>query len=317
MKNIRVGERVLVTGGTGSLGVALAEALRMAGAEVRVFSRDEKKQYEMSKRFPNCDYRLGDIRDPAACLDAVRDIDTVIHGASLKYVNIGEAQPYEYVTTNAVGSLAILNAVLMAGTVHRFVGISSDKACLPVNVYGMTKALLKRLTIEANDRQGSLGGTVFNVARYGNVVGTRGSVVPFWRECVAAGKPLPVTNPAMTRFFFTIDEAIDLIDASLAAAAGAVLSKRMNACSVMDLAEVMRGELPIEVVGERPGEKLHEMLLSDFEMSKTILRQPSDIFEYRPGGPLWADGGAYTSDVAPQLDREQIAKLLAETPADL
>lgn len=308
MLGVQTGDRVLVTGGTGSLGHALTGHLLAAGASVRIFSRDEKKQYDMARAFPACQFRLGDVRDPAAVRDAVRDIDIVVHGASLKYVNLGEQQPYEYVATNIGGTVHLLDAVLARSEVRRCVGISSDKACAPINTYGMTKAVLERLTTEANVRQGSTGPTVFTTARYGNVAGTRGSVIPFWRDRLAAGLSLPVTDPAMTRFFFTLDEAVELIDRALCAPAGMVVSKRMNACTIADLAEVMADGHPIEIVGTRPGEKIHETLLTSLEMAKTKL--DGDVFIYDPAATPNGTADPFTSDVAPRLDQEAIAELL-------
>lgn len=273
-------KRVLITGGSGSLGHALTEKMLSDGALVTVYSRDEKKQYDMKKLFPECRYLLGDIRDYASIRDAVRDIDIVIHGASLKYVNISELQPSEYVTTNVTGSLNLINAVLDERTVERCVGISTDKACLPVNTYGMTKALLEKIFLEANTRQGKKGRTNFNVARYGNVIGTRGSVIPFWQERRKAGLTLPITNPDMTRFFFTIDEAVGLIYTCLESDAGLIVSKAMKGVTLGVLAEVMRGNSGIEFVGERPGEKCDEFLLSADEMSRTKLE--GDMLIYDP-----------------------------------
>lgn len=314
MDSVRAGERVLVTGGTGSLGQALTENLLADGAVVRIFSRDEKKQYDMRARFPECEYVIGDIKQPGSIRDAVRDVDVVIHGASLKYVNIGEIQPAEYVQTNIVGTMHLLDAILAEGTVRRAVGISSDKACLPVNTYGFTKAALERLMLECNARQGDKGGTIYNVARYGNVVGTRGSVVPFWRDRLLAGLDLPVTNPHMTRFFFTIHEAVDLIDFTLAQPAGVVVSKRMNACTVGALAEAIRGEAKVEIIGPRPGEKLHEMLLSADEMTHT--RMDGDYFVLTPSSAPHDDTSehmalhGYTSATAHQLTQPEIQALL-------
>lgn len=309
MKSIRRGDRVLITGGTGSLGRALVARLLPAGAVVRVFSRDEKKQLDMRRALPGLEYCLGDVRDPAAARDAVRDVDLVIHGASLKYVDVSEIQPAEYVSTNVAGTMNMLNAALDEPSVRRFVGVSSDKACQPVNTYGLTKALLEKLTLEANRRQGS-GTAVFTAARYGNVIGTRGSVVPLWRDRLAQGLSLTVTDPEMTRFFFTMDEAIELIDKAFQLDAGQVISKRMNACTVGDLAAVMGAGAPVEVVGMRPGEKKHELLLTGEEMRRSHVDGSFFVMD-----PTWSDGEpvAYSSDVAPRLPHDDIARLLERT----
>jgi UDP-N-acetylglucosamine 4,6-dehydratase len=308
MEFVNGSERVLITGGTGSLGQVLTARCLEAGAKVRIFARDEKKQYDMSREFPDAEYVLGDIRDAAVVRDVVRDVDVVIHGASLKYVNISEIQPTEYVKTNVLGTINLMDAIVAEGGIRRAVGISSDKACLPVNAYGMTKALLEKLMLEGSRRMGEDHDTVFTVARYGNVLGTRGSVVPFWRERVANGLTVPVTNPEMTRFFFTIQEATDLIDLCLMSDNGLIVSKRMNACTLADLAEVMRGDSSVEVVGERPGEKHHEQLLSYDEMSRTT--QQGDFFLYAPDVPMFQDGQEFTSENAPRLSQAEISELL-------
>lgn len=321
MKSITPGERVLVTGGTGSLGHALTERLLATGAKVRIFSRDEKKQYDMAKLYPECEYHLGDIRDAGTLRDAVRDVDVVIHGASLKYVNISELQPLEYVQTNIDGTINLMQAVLDERRVRSCVGISSDKACLPVNTYGLTKAVLEKLMLEGTKRQGDFPTTVFNVARYGNVLGTRGSVVPFWREKLAQGVPLPITNPEMTRFFFTLDEATDLIDFCLLQEEGLIISKRMNACSLADLAAAMEDDHGHVIVGQRPGEKLHEQLLSEDEMARTslVLDDSGDHFwVFDPSGKRvdWDEStteiSEYNSQNAPQLTVPEIQELLSK-----
>lgn len=312
MLSIKKGERVLITGGTGSLGHELAKHLALADASVRILARDEKKQYDMRKLFPDYEYVLGDIRDYNAVRDGLKDIDTVIHGASLKYVNISEIQPAEYVSTNVDGTMNLMNAVLDNGSIKRLVGISSDKACLPVNAYGLTKALLEKLILEGTRRQGKLGETVFNVARYGNVVGTRGSVVPFWGECKKAGKPLPITNPDMTRFFFTINEAVQLIDKCLESPANVIVSKRMRSCTLGELATVMQGPEGVEIVGERPGEKHHEMLLSSDEMMRTY--NDGDYLVYVPAGGILQSEAVegFSSFNAERISQHEIKELVDE-----
>lgn len=310
MNSINPGETVLVTGGTGSLGHALTENLLNTGAIVRIFSRDEKKQYDMKKLFPECEYLLGDIRDYHAVSSAIKDVDVIIHGASLKYVNISEIQPAEYVSTNVDGTMNLVNAVLQEKNIRRVVGISTDKACLPINTYGLTKALLEKVMLEGNRRQGHYLETVFNVARYGNVVGTRGSVVPHWAELSKANKPLTITNPEMTRFFFTLDEAVDLIDYTLQCDSDVITSKKMAACTLGDLAEVMKGSAGIVITGERPGEKQHEMLLSDDEMSKSI--EDGDMFVYTPSSEPHNKNLYYGSQFARRLSLPEIQAFVQE-----
>lgn len=322
LTNVHAGDTVLVTGGTGSLGMALAASLAKVGAKVRIFSRDELKQLEMHRRYPDFDYRLGDVRDPVAVRDAIRGVSVVIHGASLKYVDVSERQPSEYVHTNVVGTMNVIAAVLDSITVRRCVGISTDKAAAPVNCYGLTKALTEKLFVEAALRRPALPlhpseegierttGPIFTVCRYGNVVGTRGSVVPAWAERRRRGLPLLVTDPTMTRFFFTLDEAVELIDFALGRGPGVVVSKRMAAASLSAVASVMMVN-GLEVVGARPGEKRHEVLLTEDEMRRTTSIE--DKLMYLPLlRPVENSEGAYTSDKAPQLSTEDLRKLLAE-----
>lgn len=309
MKN----KNVLITGGTGSLGHALTQKFLDYGANITIYSRDEKKQYDMKKLFPNCKYFLGDIKDFHSIRDAVRGQDIVIHGASLKYVNISELQPAEYVNTNVVGTMNLVNSVLDEKTVQRCVGISTDKACMPVNTYGLTKALLEKIMLEANTRQGNSGSTIFNVARYGNVIGTRGSVIPFWKERREAGLSLPITNPNMTRFFFTIDEAVDLIEYCLRSDAGLIISKAMRGVTLDRLANIMKGQSIVEVVGERPGEKHDEMLLSSEEMMKSF--QENEMFIFDPSSTpkdnqKYPNG--YSSKIAKEITTEELNNILKE-----
>jgi UDP-N-acetylglucosamine 4,6-dehydratase/5-epimerase len=286
--------RYLITGGTGSLGQALADYLLKNGVKaIRIFSRDEKKQNDMQKRLPGLDYMLGDIR--------------VIHGASLKYVHLSEVNPAEFIKTNVVGTLNVIDAIREVGTVQKVIGISSDKACRPFNAYGMTKGLLEKLFIEAQRKRGSLQ-TEFKVCRYGNVLATRGSVVLLWQKLYHAGYKLQVTDPGMTRFFFTMDEAIDLIFDTLAMErSDIIVSKQMRAAQLMDLAVVMAhwDEDRLEVTGHRPGEKVHEELVSDVEVQATIEVQdklviyPGEVKDNHIVMP-------FTSEIAPRLSRTEI-----------
>lgn len=310
MKFVKPGERVLITGGSGSLGYELTERLTGTDAKIRIFSRDEKKQYDMKKLYPDCEYYLGDMRDKSAVRDVVRDVDVIIHGASLKYVNISEVQPYEYVATNVIGTMNLIDAILEEGTVRRVIGISTDKACLPVNAYGLTKALLEKVMLEGNRRQGEKLRTLFNVARYGNVVGTRGSVVPFWGERKRDGLTLPITNPDMTRFFFTLEEAAQLVDYALQAPEGLIISKMMRSCTLGELANVMAGEAGVEIMGERPGEKEHELLLSDDEMSRSIDKDGYLLFD--PSSIPNTKGEAYGSFNAPRIPDNELKELINE-----
>jgi UDP-N-acetylglucosamine 4,6-dehydratase len=307
---IRKGERILVTGGTGSLGVALLSVFPRDDVSIRVLSRDEKKQYDLRQRFPDVEFLLGDVRDERAIDRAMADVDVVIHAASLKYVDVSEKQPTEYVLTNVLGTINVLTAARRYG-VRRCVGISSDKAPAPVNTYGMTKALLEKLFFEA----AAIPGPTFTIARYGNVVGTRGSVVPFWARCRADGRPFPITDPEMTRFFFPIEDALRLIDTALLVAPGTLVATAMPSCSLMTLAEAMSPPSTlapwVEIVGRRPGEKSHETLLTAEEMLDTDFRD--GVFYYIPGKRVRSSGPiAYTSDRARRLTVEELRPLVSD-----
>lgn len=299
---------VLVTGGTGTLGEALVPQLLACGTTVRVLSRDETKQGALAKVWPQVEWRLGDVRDPAACRDAVRDATVVIHAASLKYVDLSELQPSEYALTNTLGTLNVINAVLAERGVRACVGISTDKACQPINTYGLTKALLERFFVEAAaTRRGSLR-TIFTVCRYGNVIGSRGSVVLKWQEAKARGERVKVTDPAMTRFFFTVRDAVALIgSALLMEECGTIIAAEMPATDLGTLASLW-GEY--DVIGDRRGEKRDESLLSEREMTM-VDRDASGLLIYRPlAGPTSAGGKAYTSSGARQLMAPELRGLV-------
>lgn len=293
---------VLVTGGTGTLGQALIPELLKKTDYVRVMSRDEAKQGELARTFP-VEVMLGDVRDPVACRNAVREVDFIIHAASLKYVDVSEQQPSEYVKTNVVGTMNLIDAVFQEKTVRHVVGISTDKACAPFNTYGLTKGLLEKLFVEAHLKRGGAIDTIFNVCRYGNVIGSRGSVVLKWQELAQQGKKIQVTDPDMTRFFFTIDDALNLIDSALMSGFG-IFSQAMPSCTIGALASLW-GEY--DVVGRRPGEKAHEDLLSTHEMPR-VARQ-GDLFIYNPLRDPDIDptpGLAYTSDTARRMSRVEL-----------
>ncbi len=299
---------VLITGGTGSLGQALIPRLLKRNVyDVRVLSRDEKKQADLRAKWPTVKFILGDVRDLRACQEAVRGVTVVIHGASLKYVDISERQPTEYVLTNVMGTINIINAALQEGTVETMIGISSDKACAPLNTYGLTKGLLEKLFIETHQSRSKVLRTPprFIVCRYGNVFASRGSVVLKWSEQIKRGEKIRVTDPDMTRFFFSLDDAVDLIDYALSMDSGTIVAKAMPSARLGDLADVMAGPVGFEVVGQRPGEKTHEDLLSAFEMPRVVRRE--DYFLYRPlNDPNKRHGPPYTSNTARRLTRQEL-----------
>lgn len=271
------GQTVLVTGGTGSWGQELTRRLLAAGAEeIRIFSRNEGAQVSMQRSLdyhPKLTFIIGDVRDKAAVRAVCRDVDYVFHLAALKHVPVCEFQPDEALKTNVMGTENIIEASIEAG-VKKVIDVSTDKAVDPVNFYGMTKAFGEKLMIRAN-RFGEK--TKFVCIRGGNVLGTTGSVVPFFRNKILQSEEVPLTSQDMTRFFLTVGDAIGLLlQAAQAAIGGETFVMKMNACRIEDLAQVMITNLadhPLAVreVGIRPGEKLHEVLVSSYEAPHTYI----------------------------------------------
>lgn len=266
---------ILVTGGTGSWGQELTkQLLSFNPRELRIFSRNEYSQVNMQRRFNDSRLKfiIGDIRDYNAVNEACRDVDVVFHLAALKHVPICEHQPEEALKTNVAGTENIIRASIEQ-KVKRVVDVSTDKAVDPVNLYGMTKAIGEKLMIRANDLSDY---TRFVCIRGGNVLGTNGSVVPYFKELISQGRDLTLTSHQMTRFFLTISEAIDLLlKAAEEAVGGETFVMKMKACKIIDLAQVLINELSdrsIKVIetGIRPGEKLHEVLVSNYEVRNTV-----------------------------------------------
>ncbi|MGR3208710.1 polysaccharide biosynthesis protein [Bacillus glycinifermentans] len=268
--------RILITGGTGSWGTELTKKLLLyKPKEIRIFSRNEFTQIGMQREFnhhPSLTFIIGDVRDYLSLESACQDIDYIFHLAALKHVPICEEQPDEALKTNVVGTQNVIRAAL-AHRVKKVIDVSTDKAADPVNFYGMTKALGERLMIRANDYSGH---TDFVCIRGGNVLGTNGSVVPLFKRFIQKGEDLTLTSKEMTRFFLTVGEAIDLLlKASEEALGGEIFVMKMKACNILDLAEVlieqMGSSVGIKEIGIRPGEKLHEVLVSDHEVPYTYL----------------------------------------------
>ena len=268
--------RVLVTGGTGSFGRAFIGRMlenRLA-SEVVVFSRDEFKQHEMAQRWPTAEYPiryfLGDIRDRDRLLRAFKGIDYVVHAAALKQVPALEENPFEAIRTNVIGAENIIEAALERD-VRRVVAISTDKAVNPINLYGATKLAMEKLLIAANAYV-RYRDVRFSVVRYGNVVGSRGSVLELYAGLIDRGiRKLPVTDPEMTRFWIMLDQGVDLVlDALQAAIGGEIFVPKIPSMSVSGLLSAMPDDCEAEVIGRRPGEKLHEVLINDSEGARTI-----------------------------------------------
>jgi UDP-N-acetylglucosamine 4,6-dehydratase/5-epimerase len=312
------GARILITGGTGSFGNRVASYLvRFDPERIIIYSRDEKKQWEMAQRWPDFDYIIGDVRDPTRLAEAMRGVDIVFHAAALKQVPSCETYPFEAVLTNTVGSQLVCEAALAAG-VRRVVALSTDKAVKPVNAMGTSKAMMEKLVCAKN--RAPLD-TIFCCVRYGNVMGSRGSVIPLFRKQIEAGGPVTVTVPRMTRFMMTLDESVDLVvHAMTHAEGGEIFVRKAPAATVIDLAHAMIAKygngarVETTVVGIRPGEKLDEVLVNEYEMQRAASSQEYfTIFpEYRRAPhvdvPL---GTEYTSANTRRLtDAAEIGALL-------
>jgi FlaA1/EpsC-like NDP-sugar epimerase len=287
------GKRILVTGGTGSLGQQIVRRLLTGElgrpARIIVFSRDEAKQHYMRLSYLHKEaatdeviyrnfqellqFRIGDVRDYNSLVQGLREVDVVIHGAALKQVPSCEYFPTEAVATNVRGAENLVRAVRESATnVKTVVGISTDKACKPINVMGMTKALMERILVEANM---DVPGTRFVCVRYGNVIASRGSVVPLFIDQIAHGGPVTITTDDMTRFLLSLDQAVDTVFAAIQwAHPGETYIPRVPAARITDLAEVLVDgrDIPIVVTGIRPGEKIHEIMVSEEECYRTVER---------------------------------------------
>lgn len=286
-------KRILITGGTGSLGKALTRRL-LSGElgkpkKIVVFSRDEAKQHQMrmfykQRRFATdeiiyndfdqlVEFRIGDVRDFNSIAIALKNIDIVFNAAALKQVPTCEYFPYEAVLTNIIGPQNIVRAVSEYSLpIETVVGVSTDKACKPINVMGMTKALQERIFIQANK---ICGGTRFICARYGNVLASRGSVIPLFRDQILSGGPLTITTSDMTRFLLSLDEAVDTVFAAVQyGKPGETFIPRAPSANIVDIADVLIGDRRIEkkTIGIRPGEKIHEILISEEECHRVISR---------------------------------------------
>ena len=261
---------ILITGGTGSFGKKFIEIVlkRFTPKKVIVFSRDELKQFEMQQVFnsPCMRYFIGDVRDEARLKQAMYQVDYVVHAAALKQVPAAEYNPMECIKTNINGAQNVINAAI-AADVKKVIALSTDKAANPINLYGATKLASDKLFTAANNLVGDRE-TRFAVVRYGNVVGSRGSVVPFFKKLIAEGaKELPVTDPRMTRFWLKLEDGVDLVLKGFQRMQGGeIFVPKIPSMRILDLAEAIAPGVPTKIVGIRPGEKLHEVMC------------PSDMF---------------------------------------
>lgn len=301
------GKTILVTGGTGSFGKKfIKKVLQQDIKKVIVFSRDELKQYEMAQDFTDARVRffIGDVRDKDRLYRAFDGVDIVIHAAALKHVGACEYNPFEAIKTNINGAQNIIEAAIDRG-VEKVIALSTDKAASPLNLYGATKLASDKLFVAANSYAGDKK-TRFSVVRYGNVVGSRGSVVPFFQKIKEEGK-LPITDERMTRFWITLEQGVQFVLDNLERMhGGEIFVPKIPSMKVTDLAAAIAPECEIEVIGIRPGEKLHEAMITEDDARQT-LEYPT-YFVIQPEFPWWSvengndgkkliDGFKYTSDL--------------------
>jgi UDP-N-acetylglucosamine 4,6-dehydratase (inverting) len=260
---------ILVTGGTGSFGKKFIATVLAKYPSVRrlvVFSRDELKQFEMSQEFPEIEFPairffIGDVRDRERLKRALEGVDTVVHAAALKQVPAAEYNPFECIKTNVIGAQNLIESILDTPTVHNVVALSTDKAAAPINLYGATKLCSDKLFVAANNMKGHRD-VKFSVVRYGNVMGSRGSVIPFFLQRRHTGV-LPITHPDMTRFNITLDQGVEMVLHALEyAMGGEIFVPRIPSYKITDLAEAIGPDCEKPVVGIRPGEKLHEEMIT-------------------------------------------------------
>jgi len=302
------GASILITGGTGTLGKSLVASLLKESniRRIAIFSRDELKQHDLRIHFkndPRLRWFLGDIRDLERLKRTLHGVDFVIHAAALKQVDTGEYNPMEFIKTNVLGSQNVIDASIDTG-VKRVVALSTDKASSPINLYGATKLTADKLFVAANNYSYKYG-TTFSVVRYGNVMGSRGSVIPLFKDLAEQGKPLPVTDLRMTRFWISVEDAVKFVLDSLEMMTGGELYvPRIPSMKIIDLAHAVSSESKLEEIGMRPGEKLHEEMISSDDSRRTIVLENRFVvtpvvaeWGYQPPiGEFMPEGQAYRSD---------------------
>lgn len=330
---------VLITGGTGSFGRAFAKKLLLENQcrKVIIFSRDEWKQWEMQRsdvifQHPKIRYFLGDVRDENRLLRAFNEVDIVIHAAALKQVPAAEYNPTEFIKTNVIGGMNVIDAAIECG-VKQVVALSTDKAVNPVNMYGATKLCSDKLFVAANSYVGARGYPLFFVVRYGNVAGSRGSVVPLWKHLIETHQPLPITDERMTRFWITLPDAVKFVINSLSSARGGeIFVPKIPSFKITTLAEAMGNGQGFKTVGIREGEKLHEMMIGIDDARHTLefndhyiivpemLTHSPELLRNFLGSRLGkkpTDGFSYTSDHNTEwLDAKELKKRVNEVLKD-
>jgi UDP-N-acetylglucosamine 4,6-dehydratase/5-epimerase len=323
------GKSIFISGGTGSFGRVLTKTLlkEYDPARLIIFSRDEQKHFEMSQQFDPADhpclrYFIGDVRDFDRLDIALRDVDYIIHAAAQKHVPLAEYNPFECIHTNVMGAENIVRAAIR-NNVKKVIALSTDKAANPINLYGASKLAADKICVAANNLSGS-DGPRFSVVRYGNVMGSNGSVIPFFRRLIEKGATsLPITDPRMTRFWITLQRSVDFVLSSFEHMnGGEIFVPKIPSMKVTDLATAIAPNLPQETIGIRPGEKLHEVMITEDDSRNTV--DMEDRYVILPDSVYWTknlppipnarpvpEGFRYASETNDQwLSGEDIAVLI-------
>lgn len=328
-------QSILIIGGTGTIGRKICKfILEQNPKVVRIFSRDEFKQFELEQELikykPTLRFLIGDVRDVSRLNRAMKDIDIVFDLAAMKHVPACEYNPFEAVRTNVIGTENVITAAI-SNSVKKVVFTSSDKAIGPTNVMGATKLLAERLVISANFSQGT-GGTIFSVVRFGNVIGSRGSVIPFFMNQIIKDKKVTITVPDMTRYMMSISQAAQLtINAAELAVGGEVFVLKMPTVKLIDLVDVVieRGcrahkintdDISKEIIGLRPGEKMYEELMTieeshrAYELDKMFVIKPELFLDHQPENSSYnrSKVNVFSSIDEPTLTKDEIHQLLDE-----
>ena len=326
--NVIANKNILITGGTGSFGKKFIEiALQECSPnKIIVFSRDEVKQSEMADKFhgPPMRYFIGDVRDRNRLERAFDDVDVVIHAAALKQIPAAEYNPIEPILTNIMGAVNVIDAAINCN-VKQIIALSTDKAVNPINLYGATKLCSDKLFVAANSYAGQKK-TRFSVVRYGNVMGSRGSVVPLFRERRKTGI-IPITDPQMTRFSISLEQGVRFVIKCLSLMhGGEIFVPKLPSVRIVDLADAIAPECKRDIIGVRPGEKIHEVMISADDARHTI--EMNDYFIVKPEFPWWDSNScsqgkelpqefAYSSNTNKQwLTKDELSKMLAEFDED-
>lgn len=290
-----IARSILITGGTGSFGQAFVRYLldHTSVRRIVIFSRDEQKQYEMESRLTpeertRLRFFIGDVRDRERLSMAMRDVDFVVHAAALKIVPTAEYNPFECIQTNVFGAENVVQAAIQTGA-KKVIALSTDKAANPINLYGASKLASDKIFVAANHLSGS-SGTRFSVVRYGNVMGSRGSVLPLFQRLIREGvDSLPITDPVMTRFWINLAQGVEFVLSRLEVMRGGeIFIPKIPSMRIVDLATILAPNLPHRVIGIRPGEKLHEIMVTVDDARSTV--DMGDCYVIEPQSHLWDQG---------------------------